>query len=270
MEKLTKICIKCNCEKELTEFYFRKITNKHYNTCKDCAKHQAIENNINNKEAIKVRKKQYNEKNRDKIIEKNKIRYENNKDEINKLKREWYYANLDKAKANKLKYYAENKIKLLEQKKQYYISNKEEMKEKARIVYHNTKEESRARHKLYTQKNRSELLAKKRAYNKTDAAKLSSINSNNKRRAIIKDGNVTTEQLANLYKTEKNCYWCKCKLEKNNTHLDHFYPLSKGGKHTLNNLVLTCVSCNLSKYNKDPLDFAKEINVIPHDLEFIL
>jgi 5-methylcytosine-specific restriction endonuclease McrA len=42
-------------------------------------------------------------------------------------------------------------------------------------------------------------------------------------------------------------------------HIDHFHPLSKGGKHSIDNLVASCAKCNLSKGSKDPYVFAKQI-----------
>ena len=95
-------------------------------------------------------------------------------------------------------------------------------------------------------------------YRQTENGKLSQLNKYHKRRAIIKSGNVTTQQLKELYSTVKNCYWCNTKLNKKNTHLDHFIPLSKGGLHTIDNLVLSCSCCNLKKSNKDPYQFALE------------
>jgi 5-methylcytosine-specific restriction endonuclease McrA len=56
----------------------------------------------------------------------------------------------------------------------------------------------------------------------------------------------------------KKCYWCGCGC-KRNYHVDHYVPLSKGGKHELANLVIACGPCNLRKNAKDPLDFAREI-----------
>lgn len=80
-----------------------------------------------------------------------------------------------------------------------------------------------------------------------------------KRRTLTKNGDVTVQQLKELYSTAKNCYWCNTKLNKNNTHLDHLMPLSKGGEHTLTNLVVSCPTCNLQKNAKDPIEFANKL-----------
>lgn len=252
----TKICAKCNCKKELTEFYFRKTMNIYYNDCKLCKKKYAKENHDNNKENSKIVKKRYYQNNKEKIIKDRKESYIKNKEVINQKKKEWYYKNLYKAKKQREKYYIENKEKLLNQKKEYYNSNKEKIKEQSRQHYHSNVEELRKTHKIYIEKNKESYLAKKRIYNKTDSAKLSSINSKHKRKAIIKNGDVTTKQLKELYQNTKVCYWCNEKLVKGNIHLDHYFPLSKGGTHSTSNLVLSCPTCNMQKYNKDPIEFA--------------
>ena len=35
-------------------------------------------------------------------------------------------------------------------------------------------------------------------------------------------------------------------------HIDHFYPRSKGGSDELDNLVVSCAQCNLSKNSREP------------------
>lgn len=53
----------------------------------------------------------------------------------------------------------------------------------------------------------------------------------------------------------KICHWCsKGCAEK--FHVDHYEPLSRGGKHEISNLVISCQFCNLSKKSQDPYDFA--------------
>lgn len=41
-----------------------------------------------------------------------------------------------------------------------------------------------------------------------------------------------------------------CGEEKELTQ-DHFIPLSKGGEYTINNIIPACISCNVSKKDKD-------------------
>lgn len=43
------------------------------------------------------------------------------------------------------------------------------------------------------------------------------------------------------------CPYCESPLDSGNAHLDHIYPVSKGGQSTKKNLVYVCSPCNLKK-----------------------
>jgi 5-methylcytosine-specific restriction endonuclease McrA len=43
------------------------------------------------------------------------------------------------------------------------------------------------------------------------------------------------------------CVYCGVDLLKNEVHLDHVIPESRGGPTSLNNLQVTCGKCNLEK-----------------------
>ena len=190
----TKICTVCKQEKPLTEFSFRKDTNKYRNQCKEC-------------KSLKYKK--YYSKNRDEILIK---------------KREYRFDNIDKFKMKDKKYYEENSEAIKERRREYVAKNKDKIKQ----------------------------------YKKTDSYKINERLYKHKRRAKIKKGGVTKGQIDNLIKNTSHCYWCGKDI-KDNFHIDHYIPLSKGGEHTIENIVLTCPSCNLKKYNKDPREFAMEI-----------
>lgn len=49
-------------------------------------------------------------------------------------------------------------------------------------------------------------------------------------------------------KTLGKCAYCDKKRRK--MHIDHVIPLAKGGRHSQNNLILACQSCNMSKGSK--------------------
>lgn len=57
---------------------------------------------------------------------------------------------------------------------------------------------------------------------------------------------------------EKVCHWCSNGCA-DAFHVDHVYPLSKGGSHREDNLVIACPDCNRRKGAKDPIAFAAEL-----------
>lgn len=45
------------------------------------------------------------------------------------------------------------------------------------------------------------------------------------------------------------CWWCGCSLPAKKPTLDHLKPKSRGGSNSLENLRLSCFSCNNSRGN---------------------
>ena len=91
-------------------------------------------------------------------------------------------------------------------------------------------------------------------YFASEAGKITTAKSVHKRRAqklSTEDGTVTSQALEDLkQKQNKECHHCSCTLDfsaKGQVHLDHLKPLSKGGSHTITNVVWSCASCNLKK-----------------------
>jgi len=61
------------------------------------------------------------------------------------------------------------------------------------------------------------------------------------------------EWIAKVESSNFQCYWCPQKLTlergKHNTlSLDHLTPLSRGGSNTIENVVPSCIVCNLAKH----------------------
>jgi len=66
---------------------------------------------------------------------------------------------------------------------------------------------------------------------------------------------VTARQLAELIRTyDGRCYICRASFSEPDVqlHIDHFWPLAKGGPHTLNNLRPACSDCNVRKNARWP------------------
>jgi 5-methylcytosine-specific restriction endonuclease McrA len=55
------------------------------------------------------------------------------------------------------------------------------------------------------------------------------------------------------------CPYCGGLLSDSNAHLDHIYPISKGGLSTLKNLVFVCDRCNLDKSDSMLRKFLQQI-----------
>lgn len=88
-----------------------------------------------------------------------------------------------------------------------------------------------------------------------------SIAHSHKRRVLTKiiNNELTATELTNRLKDVNICYWCDKKISKvGDKCYDHYVPLAKGGKNTIDNLVVSCRSCNSKKHAKYPYVFANE------------
>lgn len=63
---------------------------------------------------------------------------------------------------------------------------------------------------------------------------------------------VTDEFIAEVYASQ--CLYCGAPAQ----HLDHFYPIARGGLHCVENIVPACQPCNNSKCSRDPYEFWAE------------
>ena len=77
---------------------------------------------------------------------------------------------------------------------------------------------------------------------------------------IQTDNSVTNDFLKSIYECEF-CYYCNNKTDMSKRTLEHLIPLSKGGLHSTNNIVMACKKCNFSKSDKTESEYRKAIHV---------
>jgi len=227
-----KKCIKCGLEKNVSEFYFRKDANNYRNSCKDCISKYNKQFSDKNKAYYSKHNKEYRLKNRDALIAYSKKYYYDNFEKIAKKAKE-NYPNIKQERQSYFKeYYQKNKDYIIVKNKEWANNNKDKIKE----------------YKKEWSKTEKGIICKKRS----------------KANRRVKEGKKISSQDTRdfLNNSDKKCYWCGSKININNSqsyHLDHYIPLAKGGENSINNIVLSCPTCNLSKGAKDPIKFANSI-----------
>ena len=65
----------------------------------------------------------------------------------------------------------------------------------------------------------------------------------------LSDGSVTKEFVESIYNID-TCYYCGINIPREFRTLEHALPLTKGGYHSISNIVMACVACNCSKADK--------------------
>ena len=156
----------------------------------------------------------------------------------------------------KKEYYLNNRSAIIKSRKETIVTPEAKEKRKKYLLkyYKENKEEKKEKSKKYYKENREQLLKKASEYKKTKEGKISSRASASKRRNASldnDDGTITKHSLDTLLQIQNNqCFYCKKDLSlltDREVHLDHYIPISKGGAHSITNVVWSCSSCNLQK-----------------------
>lgn len=186
--------------------------------------------------------------------------------------REWRKKNPERAKAHTAKYVAANGAKTLERHRLYraknalaiQIRNKEWRKanhvaslEHKRRWRKNNPEKVLKKDAAYRDANRERERARTLLWHKKNPQ--SSRQATFRRRARMAGGRVGDVTV--ITKWEKRwrrmrtvkCYWCVKFLSPKRCHTDHITPLSKGGPHSIENVCISCATCNYRK-NDDSVE----------------
>ena len=192
--------------------------------CKKCTKEKRDRyyESEDNKQKARNRSQQYREKHRQEINEKRRRQYQEN-DDIRKKSADWCR-----------KYRENNKEKLSQYKKNYRLSRLDFFLDYNRQYYQTNRE-------YFSE------------WRKSEAGKLSSIRSHEKRRCLLQsaEGEFTTEDVARLLLFFDNkCAYTGEPLEKS-YHLDHVLAINNGGTNYIWNIVPSNPFPNLSKGTQD-------------------
>lgn len=177
--------------------------------------------------------------------------------------KDYYIANrecfLERSKEYQKTYKQANKTRIIERDRAYYQSNRDKIVEREKAYYKINIDKLAKYSKIYYQANKAKIAERKKLYHQTPKGKATIKNSYHCRRTLTRQGDATSKQLLELEQNAKICYWCNKSLKNKKVHIDHYIPLSKGGEHTLSNLVASCPKCNSTKHAKDPIVFANSI-----------
>lgn len=165
---------------------------------------------------------------------------------------------------------------ILERKKEYYYSKRDVFKVKFKLYRLQKADYLKIYHQEYWRSHKDIIRDKKRQRYQTDATfrekKLSkgriySLNNREKRNIGLRRYRARKKQAAGLPYSYSDvmqrytvfghrCAYCETDLttgRKALRQIDHFLPISQGGRDVLGNIIPACISCNASKCDRDPI-----------------
>lgn len=163
--------------------------------------------------------------------------------------------NHDRVRELKAAYRKENRSKLRIAGRTYYLANKDKWLVYSRLQYERHPEEMRAKVRRQYRAN----IEQRRAYGRKQASEYARLypevsRNNAHRRRTRKRANgvfeIPKSFLKRLYKS--SCFYCGSRTK---ITADHVIPISRGGAHSMGNLVPACQICNFSKHNKTIMEW---------------
>lgn len=178
------------------------------------------------KSCTRQKEKDYIEKNRDKIKQKNKEWYSRVKEEEKARRKRYYQDNKEEIKRKRKEYYKENKEQILEYYKKYRINNKEEIRKKQKEYFSSPRGQQMIQRHSAIRRSRMKGLPSTLKYD---------------------------EWIESIEYFSNSCAYCG--KEGGKFHQEHLIPMCKGGYYTKQNIIPACKSCNLSKGEKDLMEW---------------
>ncbi len=179
--------------------------------------------------------KRYRESNKDEIKKKSRIRYLNNREKVLSKQKEYRKANPEKTKLSRKADYEKNKYRYKERANDYYAKNKEHC---LAVVAE------------YVKANKEKIADRNKSYRLTESGKESHSRSNTRRRVQIFDAFVEDVDRRIVWERSNGFCFCLEPVKFDKMAIDHIVPLSRGGKHSYENVRASHKSCNSRKHAK--------------------
>jgi 5-methylcytosine-specific restriction endonuclease McrA len=163
----------------------------------------------------------------------------------------WRKANREKASATQRKYQKAHPERLLA----YRLANKEKIAATRRAYKQANRDKVRADTRKWFAANPGVVQRWRKANPEAFRAQTQTRHA----RMANAEGRHTAADLKALLKQQNGrCGYCR-KSIKTTWTVDHIQALSRGGTNWISNIQLLCLSCNTSKQDADPLEFARRL-----------
>ena len=177
-----------------------------------------------------------------------------NKEKQSALRAAWLIANRDKWKASGVAWRKANREKHLKNSAEWRKNNPERAKAGRRSWKMANPEKVKATTVAWRKENRQRLKSYSRNYrskNKDIFRAQTQLRRARKLSASIGPSAPIVSWAKSLRKSKQViCYWCGLRVTGKKAHMDHIIALAKGGSHSIENLCISCSTCNQSKNAK--------------------
>lgn len=212
--------------------------------------------------ATAIYKRRYYLKNRKRLIAKQRAYYKANKVKVSAVNRAYALRNKEVVAERYREWARRNRTRLLEYRAQWVQKYPERLAMSRLEWRQNNIEKDRQAKRNWQKNNPDRLRAAVRAWHARNPER--ALVYAGKRRAIKQAATVHLEGVNELYAFIRNsvkirCFYCTNFVAGKDVHVDHFIPLSRGGKHSVENLRASCAGCNLTKHNKLPSEWRPEL-----------
>jgi 5-methylcytosine-specific restriction endonuclease McrA len=162
--------------------------------------------------------------------------------------------------AYKARWYQDHREEVSQQHAQWYIDHAEERRQYMVQYYQEHRDEQNAYGAQYRQEHREEKAQYGAQWKKNNPDKVRAYCHRRRAIKMAVDGKYTAADIQRQGDSQGwKCWWRApgCLINcKDNYHVDHLVPLSRGGHNNPSNLVISCPTCNLKKHAKTPDEFA--------------
>lgn len=168
---------------------------------------------------------------------------------------EYYLRNKDKANAVSKSYYEANKEAHGNAGRAWRLANKEIDDAYKKAYYAANRDRLKAASSArYAEKGES-IRARQAAYLKANPAVRREIDNRMRAKRANSTGSFAAEDVIKLMAIQKGkCVACRNNI-RSDYHVDHIFPLARGGTNDKTNLQLLCPTCNRQKHARHPVEF---------------
>jgi 5-methylcytosine-specific restriction endonuclease McrA len=181
------------------------------------------------------------------------------KDYLKEYDRRRYINSPEKFIAKTRNWRVNNPNKYKDQNKNYYLKNKEKVAEYSRKRYLDNREYFLAKQREWVERNKEWVSKYKKnwASRNKESTRVSSQKCRARRLEAMGNDIITLEEWLRVL--DFYGHRCLCCGNDENISMDHIVPLSRGGKHSIDNVQPLCKSCNSKKSTKTT-DYRKAVN----------